>query len=279
MLQSKVPRRLALRKQLLFLVAWVPLVACVAMFAADPQGFVVWKGSNLKDSHRAGSGELTQVGDFSQVGGYQALVIHREGLGEPEVQRDPLLPVIESGEATLAAGGEKKTVAEGDVVFIPANLPHQVLVASGKQVTYLVIRQRSSEAAPVAAPAPAGSSGKKPVLGIDLGSGFRACTVGDNSPEGTVVDGYEENAQQQFLKPVSCIWKSESAPEMVTTGSTGNKDRGRPGAEVGQGCGTVVDGYGEVIEQQPLRCLLRMGKNQMMRPLLPGTPLNRRGCS
>jgi hypothetical protein len=233
----------------------------VKIFAADPQGFVVWKGSDLKDSHKASSGEFKQVGGFSQVGAFQALVVHKEGLGEVELQTDPLLLVIESGEATLSAGGEKKTVAEGDVVLIPANLAHQMLVAPGKRVTYLVVRQRSSEAALVAAPGPAESSGKKPVLGIDLGSGFRACTVGDNSPEGTVVDGYKKMVSNSFLG-LSCIWKSESSPETAAPGSTGNKDRARPGAEVGQGyrgclpgddspSGTVVDGYRKVSSASP----------------------------
>jgi len=128
---------------------------------------LVWKGSDLQDSH---------------------FVVQKEGVGEVELHAEPLLLVIESGEATLSAGGQKRAVAEGDAVLIPANLPHQMLVAPGKRISYRVIRQTSSEAAP----APAHFSGKKPALGIDLGSGFRSCMAGDNSPEGTVVDGYKK---------------------------------------------------------------------------------------
>jgi mannose-6-phosphate isomerase-like protein (cupin superfamily) len=69
--------------------------------------------------------------------------------------------VIESGEATLVVGGtmvnpkttapheirgpsikggEKKLLAAGDVVRIPVKVPHQMLVESGKQVTYFVLK-------------------------------------------------------------------------------------------------------------------------------------------
>ncbi len=184
-------------------------------------------------------------------------MVQKEGVGEVELHAEPLLLVIESGEATLTAGGQKRAVAQGDVVLIPANLLHQMLVAPGKRITYRVIRQTSSEAAPT----PEQFSGKKPALGIDLGSGFRACIAGENSPEGTIVDGYKKMVSNSFLGQ-SCIWKSESAPETLTNSSTGNKDRARPGAEVGQGyrgClpgddsprGTVVDGYKKVSSASP----------------------------
>jgi mannose-6-phosphate isomerase-like protein (cupin superfamily) len=69
--------------------------------------------------------------------------------------------VVESGEATLVVGGtvvnpkttapheirgpsikggEKKSLAAGDVVHIPVKVPHQMLVESGKQITYFVVK-------------------------------------------------------------------------------------------------------------------------------------------
>jgi mannose-6-phosphate isomerase-like protein (cupin superfamily) len=68
---------------------------------------------------------------------------------------------IESGDATLIiggtlsggkvttpgetrggtiAGGVKKIVGAGDAVHIPAKIPHQMLVAKGKKVTYFVVK-------------------------------------------------------------------------------------------------------------------------------------------
>jgi mannose-6-phosphate isomerase-like protein (cupin superfamily) len=239
----------------------------VPLFAAYPQGLTVWKASDLKsfdkspslklDSHKAAMEELSKVGD------YQSLIVHREGDGEVEVHKDALLLIFVSGEATLSAGGERKTVAEGDVVLIPANLPHQVLVAAGKRVTYLVIRQERDEATSSGMPAASslGPSGKKPVLGIDLGSGFRACVPGDDSPEDTVVDGYRKVISQSFLG-ASCIWKPEPSTQTLKTGTAGNNERSRPGADVGQGyrscipgddspSGTIVDGYRKVSSSSP----------------------------
>ena len=37
-------------------------------------------------------------------------------------------------------GGEKKLLAAGDVVHIPAKIPHQMLLESGKQITYFVVK-------------------------------------------------------------------------------------------------------------------------------------------
>ena len=69
--------------------------------------------------------------------------------------------VVQSGEATLVVGGEvpgakttaphelrgpkinggeRRKLVAGDVVHIPANTPHQLLVEKGKQFTYLFIK-------------------------------------------------------------------------------------------------------------------------------------------
>jgi mannose-6-phosphate isomerase-like protein (cupin superfamily) len=69
--------------------------------------------------------------------------------------------VVESGEATLVVGGtvvdarttapheirgpsirggEKVALGAGDVVHIPVKIPHQMLLESGKQITYFVVK-------------------------------------------------------------------------------------------------------------------------------------------
>ena len=37
-------------------------------------------------------------------------------------------------------GGESKKLGAGDVVHIPAKIPHQILVSNGKQFTYFVVK-------------------------------------------------------------------------------------------------------------------------------------------
>ena len=285
MLQPTVLRRLSLARQIIPLIVWVP------MFAADPQGVVVWKSSDLKSFDKNLAARLDDrnaaMEEFHEAGDYQISIIHREGDGDVQLESDVVLLIIESGQATLVGGkvvdskaaapgevggsslsfikgGESTAVAEGDVVLIPASLPHQVLVAAGKRVTYMVISEQRSENATSSAPhapAAAGSDGKKPIQGVDLGSGFRGCVPGDNSPDGTVANGYRKMLSHSFLGP-SCIWKPEAPPETVTTGSTSDPKKARPGADVGQGyrscvpgdnspSGTIVDGYRKIMTASP----------------------------
>ena len=42
--------------------------------------------------------------------------------------------------AETATGAEKKTLAPGDILNIPAGMPHQFLVPAGKQVTYFAMK-------------------------------------------------------------------------------------------------------------------------------------------
>jgi hypothetical protein len=257
----------------------------VAMFAADPQGVVVWKNSDLKSFDKTLAAKLDDrkaaVEEFRKAGDYQVAILHREGDGGVELETSDVLLIIEKGQATLATGkileakvsapkaaggssvsligvGESKPVAEGDVVLIPANVPHRILVAAGQRVTYLVIRPDNAPSA--AQPAP-GASGKKPALGMDLGAGFRSCVPGDNSPDGTLVDGYRKMMSRSFLGP-SCLWKPEAPPETVATGSAVNEKTARPGADVGEGyrgclpgdnspSGTIANGYRKVMTTSP----------------------------
>jgi hypothetical protein len=69
--------------------------------------------------------------------------------------------VVQSGEATLVVGGkmpgskttaanehrapkidggDRRKLLPGDIVHIPKNMPHQLLVQNGKQFTYYVIK-------------------------------------------------------------------------------------------------------------------------------------------
>jgi mannose-6-phosphate isomerase-like protein (cupin superfamily) len=264
----------------------IPLAVLLPIFAADPQGVMVLKSSDLKSFDKTLAAKLddhkASVEEFSKSGNYRTSIVHREGDGDVELENDAVLFIIESGQATLVSGktapgeagnssvnfikgGGQTAVAEGDVVVIPANVAHQVLVAHGKRVSYLVIRQLPQESPPgdttSAAPPSGAASVTKPVLGVDLGSGFRACVAGDNSPEGTIVDGYRKMLSHSFLG-ANCIWKPEVPPETVTKHSTSQEKTARPGADVGEGyrsClpndnspnGTLADGYRKVVTTSP----------------------------
>lgn len=97
--------------------------------------------------------------------GYSMSYTRRTGNGIAELhhkQND--IFVVESGEATLVTGGtviapktsapdevrgtgiqggKSQKLATGDVVHIPANTPHQLFLAPGKQITYVVVKTNS----------------------------------------------------------------------------------------------------------------------------------------
>jgi mannose-6-phosphate isomerase-like protein (cupin superfamily) len=143
------------------------LTAAAALPAgSDPAGFELWKNGDLRAFEQKLSPKMNAQKVATQsLGSYgrdSFLVAHREGSGEAELHETKNdVMVIESGEATLVVGGtvvdpkttapheirgpsikggEKKLLAAGDVVHIPVKVPHQMLVESGKQVTYFVVK-------------------------------------------------------------------------------------------------------------------------------------------
>jgi mannose-6-phosphate isomerase-like protein (cupin superfamily) len=146
-------------KTLLILAAF-----SVAAFAADVH---VWSASELKGFDKKLSDKLAgkpfnseQLGKLSNNA--SAMVAHRESEGGAEIhntQND--IFIVETGEATLVTGGQspdaketepnelrgtsikggkEQKVSAGDIVFIPAKVPHQLLVPKGKHFTYVVFK-------------------------------------------------------------------------------------------------------------------------------------------
>ena len=143
------------------------LTAAAALPAGSgPAGFELWKHSDLQAFEHKLSPKMNAQKVATQplegYGNHTILMAHREGSGEAELhetQNDVM--VIQSGEATLVVGGtvvdpkttapheirgpsikggEKKSLAAGDVVHIPVKVPHQMLLESGKQITYFVVK-------------------------------------------------------------------------------------------------------------------------------------------
>lgn len=151
-------------KSLLFCA--VLLVQSGFLHAADPEGFAIWKGDAAKNAGKELSSKIDdQKFAFRPLGTYDNHLVgiaYREANGTAELhetQNDIL--VVESGEATLTVGGtmvEPKTVkpnevrgtaieggsttkvTAGDIMHIPAKVPHQLKIAAGQNFTYLVIK-------------------------------------------------------------------------------------------------------------------------------------------
>ena len=128
--------------------------AAALVWATDPQGFKIWKAQELKSYAKS-----EMLGDF---GNHNTRMTYRDNDGEVEVHDNWTdVIVVESGEATLMIGGtpvnpkntapgewramtatgaEKKAIAPGDILHIPAGVPHQFLVAQGKKVAYFALK-------------------------------------------------------------------------------------------------------------------------------------------
>jgi len=138
------------------------LLFAVFLVAADPAGYNQYSSADLTarvnaakaDDHKV---RLDRVGSW---GNHSLLNIRRDGDGEAEVH-DTQVDVIfvKSGEGTLVLGGTvveprttgpgeirgksiqggvSKKMATGDVIHVPAKIPHQMLVP--KSITFEVVK-------------------------------------------------------------------------------------------------------------------------------------------
>ena len=147
---------------------WIALFvfAAWAAPAGGPAGFEIWSGAQLKGFAKSlapkMSAQKVATQQLGKWGNHLFMVAHREGPGEAELHETQAdIFIVESGEATLKVGGtvvspkttapneirgpsinggEDKKLGAGDVVHIPAKIPHQLLLDPGKQFTYAVVK-------------------------------------------------------------------------------------------------------------------------------------------
>lgn len=138
----------------------------LAALAADLPGFALYKSGDLKGYEKSLAPKIdagkVATQNLDRYGNHLTMVAHREGDGQAEVHAHTAdVFVVQSGEATLVVGGtaenakttapgevrapsikggERKPLAAGDVVHIPAKMPHQLLIEKGHQFTYFVVK-------------------------------------------------------------------------------------------------------------------------------------------
>jgi mannose-6-phosphate isomerase-like protein (cupin superfamily) len=145
------------------------LLAAVSLLASDPQGYYYWSAGRLKGYEKDLAAKVDQNAPvkaaglpLASLGQYTFAISHREnsGLAEMHDSENDVF-VVESGEATLLVGGQmvkpqkagkgqttgktikggiKQKLSTGDVVHIPAKMPHQLVLEAGKPFTYFVIK-------------------------------------------------------------------------------------------------------------------------------------------
>ena len=138
----------------------------LALFAEGPPSIVVWPAAELHRFEKTLAPKMTAekvaVQQLAQFGNHRTMIAHREGSGQAELHdTEADLFVVQSGTATLVTGGKiagakeespgeirgtsieggaKRKLAAGDIVHIPAKTPHQLLLDSGHQFTYFVLK-------------------------------------------------------------------------------------------------------------------------------------------
>jgi mannose-6-phosphate isomerase-like protein (cupin superfamily) len=141
---------------ILFIGLFIGVVA-TSGFAADPPGYIVWpKGLPPENSPQK-----------IQFEHHSWSLAHREksGIVESHLTRT-IVMIVQSGEATLVVGtdvvdqkntspteirgtairnGIERKVSAGDVINMPAGLPHQFLLEPGKQITYIDVVVNTAE--------------------------------------------------------------------------------------------------------------------------------------
>lgn len=142
------------------------LAAGFAFPAGDPTGFYLWKAAELKAfpstlSSKLGGATMTSQ-PLANLGNYTFAAVLRKESGGAEVHETQAdIFVITAGEGTLTVGGTipdakstqpheirgasitggvDKKVAAGDVLTIPAKMPHQMKVAAGKEISYMAVK-------------------------------------------------------------------------------------------------------------------------------------------
>ena len=148
--------------KLLSILFVLTMLVAVVLVAADPEGYAQYSATDLKtrvdaakpDDHQV---RMNRVGSW---GNHSLLAIRRDADGEAEVH-DTQVDVIfvKSGEGTLVLGGTvveprttapgeirgksikggvNKKIAAGDVIHVPAKIPHQMLVP--KSLSFEVVK-------------------------------------------------------------------------------------------------------------------------------------------
>ena len=145
------------------------LLACLSftfipLAASDVPNLAYWTSQDLKSLSDRLPAQMDEgkraVEEMARFGTHRVLMVYRESSAPAAAHEHTDLYVIQGGEGRLVLGGEvvdpkPKTPTEvwgtsirggkaikvkaGDIINIPPNAPHQILLEPGQNITYLVV--------------------------------------------------------------------------------------------------------------------------------------------
>ena len=157
------------------LVSGILAVLALPLGAFAQEGVAVWRHDELERRDAALSTSIGADGSsretLADYGNHRIRYLRRASDGRPE-QHDRIIDVVivHSGRGTLLVGGEmvnptgnaatgeylgtaidggqRYDLGPGDVVHIPAGLPHSFLVPDGEHLTYVLVKFPAPESSP-----------------------------------------------------------------------------------------------------------------------------------
>jgi hypothetical protein len=144
----------------------IGLAAGVSLGADDPKGFAMWKAGELREHDAALSTHVaadhSSRETLADYGDHRFRMLYRDADGNPE-QHDAIIDIVmvQSGTGTLVLGGtmvgrrgtsagewvgtrldggDRHPLGPGDIVHIPAGIPHSFLVPAGNHFTYVLLK-------------------------------------------------------------------------------------------------------------------------------------------
>jgi mannose-6-phosphate isomerase-like protein (cupin superfamily) len=148
-------------------ICLIAAASLIAVVGAEPSRLAIWKSGELRQradalSNKVGPDHSARE-TLADYGDHRFRMLYRDADGIPE-QHDQIVDVVivQSGEGTLLVGGtminpkassgageylgtgieggERHALAPGDIVHIPAKVPHSFLVPKGKHITYVLVK-------------------------------------------------------------------------------------------------------------------------------------------
>jgi hypothetical protein len=148
-------------RRCLFLLVFAP------SFAAEQSSFALWSPSAIDQREAAltkhVAADHSSRETLANYGDHRFRLLYRDAEGLPE-EHDKIVDVVfvHSGEGALMlggtmsgkkgnastgeylgsalTGGEVHPLAAGDIVHIPAGIPHSFIVPAGKHITYVLLK-------------------------------------------------------------------------------------------------------------------------------------------